>query len=156
MGDLPGEQQRRDAQQIPGLTLCPGDFKLEWMLDCWEDIERAGDWLLDLEAQFSPDVVHLNGYAHGALHWRAPTLSSGHSCVLSWWQAVWNAHATPEWRRYQEEVTHGIQSARAVVAPTQAMLNALNSLLRPAPACHVIPNGRSRTSTAARRKSHSS
>ena len=142
MGDLPGEQQQWDAQQIPGLALCPGDFKLEWMFGCWDDIERAGHWLLDLEARFSPDVIHLNGYAHGALDWRAPTLVAGHSCVLSWWQAVWNADATPEWQRYREEVTRGIQAARTVVAPTQAMLNALTRYYGPLPPAHVIPNGR--------------
>ena len=142
MGDLPNEQHRRDAQQIPGLTLCPGAFKLEWMFDCWQDVERAGGWLLDLEAQFSPDVIHLNGYVHAALDWNAPVLVAGHSCVLSWWQAVWNTYATPEWQRYREEVTQGVQSAQAVVAPTQAMRNALTRYYGPLPPAHVIFNGR--------------
>ena len=35
-----------------------------------------------LERRLRPDVVHLNGYTHGALPWRAPVLVVGHSCVL--------------------------------------------------------------------------
>lgn len=100
-------------------------FKLEWMDDPWEDVQRAGEWLLELEARFGPSAIHLNGYAHAALPWRAPVLVVGHSCVLSWWEAVHGGPAPPVWERYREAVRSGLTAARLVVAPTRTMLEAL-------------------------------
>ncbi len=117
--------QREEAQRIPGLELHESSYKLEWMEEPWEDVKRAGEWLLELEAKIKPDIVHLNGYAHGALPWRAPTLVVGHSCVLSWWEGVRGEAAPAEWQRYSYRVARGLRAAGLVVAPTQAMLNAL-------------------------------
>src|SRR5258708_7956963 len=72
MGPPPSAAQRAEVAEIPGLELHPTRFKLEWMDDPWDDVERAGRWLLALEAWARPDLVHLNGYAHAALPWRAP------------------------------------------------------------------------------------
>ena len=36
----------------------------------WRDVAERGDWLLDLEEQYAPDVVHLNSFGHGALPWQ--------------------------------------------------------------------------------------
>src|SRR5690606_38167348 len=80
--------QRRQVARIPSLEICESTYALEWMDEPWDDVERAGAWLLELEQELDPDVVHLNGYAHGALPFRAPKLVVGHSCVLSWWEAV--------------------------------------------------------------------
>lgn len=142
MGDLPSAEQRQEAHSIANLTLCSGSFKLEWMPEPWQDVERAGDWLLALEAQFAPDVVHLNGYAHGALAWKAPVLVAAHSCVLSWWQAVKSEAAPADWQTYKSTVARGVQAAQTVVAPTRAMLNALTSYYGPLASSCVIPNGR--------------
>lgn len=145
MGRLPSATQTAEAAAIPNLTLYPSAFALEWEPDPWDDMARAGDWLLGLEAELKPDVVHLNGYVHGALPWAAPTLMVGHSCVLSWWRAVRGADAPPEWDRYAEAVRPGLHAARAVVAPTQAMLDALTAHYGPFPASalmRVVPNGR--------------
>ena len=142
MGDLPSAAQRQETQSIPGLTLCASGLKLEWMPDCWPDVERAGAWLLDLEAQFAPDIIHLNGYTHAALDWKAPVLVVAHSCVLSWWRAVKSMPAPPEWQTYREQVTQGIQAAHTVVAPSQAMLNALAAHYGPLPPARVIANAR--------------
>lgn len=100
-------------------------YKLEWMDEPWDDVRRAGEWLLELEARFAPTVIHLNGYAHAALPWRAPVLAAGHSCVLSWWEAVRGGAAPPFWNRYREAVSAGLAAARVVIAPTRTMLEAL-------------------------------
>jgi len=125
MGEPPSEAQREMAGRIPGLRLFESTFRLEWMEDPWRDIERAGDWLLGLEARFAPDLVHLNGYVHAALPWSAPRLVVAHSCVLSWWQAVKGEPAPASWDRYRREVGAGLAAADLVVAPTAAMLGAL-------------------------------
>ena len=126
MGEAPSEAQRREARSIDGLELHVGPYRLEWMDDPWTDVADAGRWLLELEARLTPDVVHLNGYCHGALPWRAPTLMVAHSCVLSWWRAVFGEPAPMRYRRYRDEVARGIAAAAALVAPTRAMLDAIS------------------------------
>ena len=127
--------------QAAGLTLVESDFRLEWMDDPWADVAASGAWLLGLEREHRPHVVHLNGYAHGRLPFVAPTVVVGHSCVGSWWQAVKGEPAPPG--RYHDEVTAGLHAATAVVAPTRAMLAELDRLYGPARDATVIYNGRS-------------
>ncbi len=142
MGPPPTPAQRDEAAAVPGLTLHPSSFALEWMPAPWEDVARAGDWLRGLEDDLRPDLIHLNGYAHGALPWRAPVLVAGHSCVLSWWRAVHGEDAPPAWDRYRAEVRCGLRAAGRVVAPTRAILDALQTLYGPFAAGQVVPNGR--------------
>lgn len=117
--------------------------KLEWMDDPWDDVAATGEWLLELERRHRPDLVHLNGYAHAALPWRAPALIAAHSCVYSWWRAVHRCEPPETWRRYRETVAHGLRAADLVVAPSHAMLAALLGHYGELPNVRVIPNGRS-------------
>lgn len=134
--------QRVEAQEIPRLRLHEGHFRLEWMEGSWQSVDQAGAWLLDLERRVMPDVVHLNGYAHGALPWRAPLVMTGHSCVLSWYAAVHGTTPPDTWTRYAEEVTRGLKSAQVVTAPTRAMGEALRRHYGERLSVRVIPNGR--------------
>jgi glycogen synthase len=112
------------------------------MDDPWDEVEAAGEWLLGLEEYFTPDLIHLNGYAHGSLPWRAPKIVVGHSCVLSWWKAVKGQPAPPELGRYQKAVQKGLRSADLVLAPSGAMLNSLLEHYGLLPETRVIANGR--------------
>lgn len=134
--------QWAEAQALPNLTVEQSTFQLEWMDEPWADVAAAGDWLLGLEARHRPDVVHLNGYAHGALPWAAPVLVVGHSCVLSWWEAVKGEPAPERYARYREEVTRGLRAAAKVVAPSRAMLDALQRLYGPLEDAAVLFNAR--------------
>jgi glycosyltransferase involved in cell wall biosynthesis len=136
------EQQRTAVQQIENITLFESAWKLEWMEAPWEDVAAAGAWLLDLEALTQPDVVHLNGYAHGALPWQSPTLIVGHSCVFSWFAAVKGAVPPADWERYRQEVGRGLRAADLVTAPTEAMLTALRTHYGGFRAAPAIYNGR--------------
>jgi glycosyltransferase involved in cell wall biosynthesis len=144
MGSRLSEQQRKDALALPNVEIFESTFKLEWMEDPWCDVQQAGDWLLDIEARFKPDLVHLNGYVHAALPWSAPVILVGHSCVLSWWKAV-RGDAPPAglWDRYCCDVARGLHAADLVVAPTRAMLHSLSEFYGLPSATRVIPNGRS-------------
>jgi glycogen synthase len=124
-----------------GLDLFEGDFALEWMPDAWDDVAAAGEWLLGLERSLEPDVVHLNGYCHATLPWRAPTVVVGHSCVRSWWLSVRGEDAPPEWGHYTARVAAGLRAASLVVAPTAAMLGGLEAEYGPFGPAQVIPNG---------------
>jgi glycosyltransferase involved in cell wall biosynthesis len=134
--------QRRLLQGIPGLDVWEGPFRLEWMPDPWDDVARAGEWLLALAETVRPGVVHLNGYAHAALPWGAPTLVVAHSCVVSWWSAVRREPLPAGFHRYRCEVERGLAAARLVVAPSRAMLAVLRQHYGPLPRAVVVPNGR--------------
>ena len=142
MGPRPSPAQRRAAQGVAGLTLIEGDYALEWMDDPWSDIDRAADWLLQIESSFKPDVVHLNQYAHGVLPWQAPVVLTGHSCVLSWWRSVHGTDAPQAWAGYKQRVQAGLQHAQVVTAPSRAMLTCLENFYGPLPCPRVIYNGR--------------
>jgi glycosyltransferase involved in cell wall biosynthesis len=143
MGAPLSPSQRADASRLPNVTLFESAYKLEWMQDPWDDVRQAGDWLLDIERQFSPDLIHLNGYAHGALPWQAPVVVVAHSCVLSWWQAVKGTDAPPSWNRYRDQVTRGLRAADVVVAPSREMLQAAEHHYGPFRQSRVIYNARS-------------
>jgi glycogen(starch) synthase len=118
------EQRRRIA------TACVADWHeselaLEWMDDPWSDLNKAGQLLLEIEAEERPDVIQLNAYGHAALDWRAPVVVVAHSCVFSWWEAVHRDTPPPEWTRYRRWVRDGLGAADAVVAPSRTMLDAV-------------------------------
>jgi glycogen(starch) synthase len=138
MGPRPSQPQREALPDRLHESAC----RLEWMEDPWDEVEAAGRWLLQLEEDEQPDVVHLCSYAHGAHPFQAPKVVVAHSCVLSWWRAVHEVEAPAEWNRYREEMAGGLASADAVVVPTQAMLEALEQdhALNPE-RTQVIPNG---------------
>jgi glycogen(starch) synthase len=123
MGPRPRDAQLAAAGAI-GVDVIASPFKLEWMVDPWADIDEAAAWLLALERDLQPDVVHLNGYCHAALDWRSPVIVVAHSCVASWWRAVHDV-AAPGCVEYRARVGRGLASAAAVIAPTAAMLAAL-------------------------------
>jgi glycosyltransferase involved in cell wall biosynthesis len=112
------------------------------MEDPWLDVARAGDWLLSLERDLQPDLVHLNGFAHGSLKWMAPTVVVGHSCVLSWWNAVRHEPAPPEWNEYRRRVQDGLAHATAVVSVSRFMASQLKRYYGPLPPVVPIYNGR--------------
>jgi glycogen(starch) synthase len=142
MGPPLGAEERSQAHAIPGLLLKERPSKLEWMDAPWADVDASGRWLLDLEAQWPVDIVHLNSYAHGALPFAAPKLVVGHSCVFSWWWAVNGGAPTEEWLTYQRRTATGLNGADLVVAPTRWMFQTLQRHYGPLPPALVIGNGR--------------
>ncbi len=144
LGGEPTQAQYSDAARIPNLRLLSRNLKLEWMDDPWEDVAAAGRWLLGLETEFQPDVVHLNSYGQGALPWQSPVVLTAHSCVVSWWDAVKHAPLPGSWRRYREQVTRSVRSADLLTAPSHAMMRSVEEHYGPIlPERRVIANGRS-------------
>ena len=137
----PTAQQVAAAESLQNVSLQASDFQLEWMDDPWDDVAAAGEWLLEVAQATQPDVVHLNDYSHAALPWNVPTLVVGHSCVLSWMDAVRGTPAPPRYDRYRQQVQRGLRAADLVVAPTREMLRLLASFYGPFAADHVILNG---------------
>lgn len=142
MGGLPDRQQRRQVRQLEHVTLKATPLKLEWMDDPWGDVQKAGDLLLELEAGHRPDVVHLNGYCHGAIGFKSPVLMVGHSCVYSWHHAVHRRLPGTEWQRYRRRVAEGLRAADLVTAPTRTMLRDLRRFYGNFNAAPPVFNGR--------------
>ena len=63
MGALLKEHQREQVQGIAGLTLHESDYALEWMREPWQQVDRAGQWLLELEQGVAPDGQKRRGHA---------------------------------------------------------------------------------------------
>jgi glycogen(starch) synthase len=142
MGGPAPEHRRREAEALENVQLAEGAWKLEWMEDPWAEVDAAGEWLRGLEREWTPEVVHLNGYAHGAIGWNAPVLIVAHSCVCSWWRAVRGGRAPDDWAQYRMRVEAGLAAADLVVAPTAAFLRQLREEHEFAPPARVIWNGR--------------
>lgn len=136
MGPRPNDAQREAAEHA-GLRVHESDYRLEWMGEPWADVDEAANWLRELERQIEPDIVHLNGYCHGACPWRSPVVVVAHSCVLSWWRAVRKEAAPIEWSEYRDRVTRGLHAADIVIAPTRAMLACIEAEYG-APAASVV------------------
>jgi glycogen(starch) synthase len=141
LGKEPSVAQRWEAAAIPTLSIRTSTFKLEWMDEPWEDVHRSGVWLQSLERELRPDIVHLNGFCHGAFEWSAPSVVVAHSCLLSWWEAVRSGPIPQRWHRYAEEVRQGLVSADRVVAPSQSMASTIERLYRVSDV-RVVFNGR--------------
>jgi glycosyltransferase involved in cell wall biosynthesis len=149
MGPTPSDDQLQEVELLSAqadITLRSSTCALEWQPDPWREVDEAGGWLLDLEDEFAPDLIHLNGYTHGALPFRAPKLVVAHSCVPSWWRAVHSEEAPGEWDEYRDRVRSGLRAADFVAAPTQAMLREAEHLYGPLPqpprSRQVLANGR--------------
>jgi glycosyltransferase involved in cell wall biosynthesis len=140
MGEPVSRAQAKQAAEVENLTLVESRYALEWMPEPWRDVDAAAEWLLGLAHDV--DVVHLNGYAHAALPFRAPVISVAHSCVLTWFRAVRGCEAPREWDEYRRRVAAGLAAADAIVAPTEAILRAILDAHGITSPGRVIANGR--------------
>lgn len=132
---------QRAALAAAGLeSLQDTGLALEWMENPAEDLERARDCLGELVASWRPDLVHANCYLPGTLASDVPVLVVAHSCVASWWRAVHGVPAPPSWEGYRGLVSDAMSGASAIVAPTQAMADALEREYAHGRAVSVIPN----------------
>jgi glycogen(starch) synthase len=142
LGGPLSRDQRREADRLPHIQVYESDYRLEWMPSPWDSLALAGEWLLSIENELSPTVVHLNHLVHAELQWQAPVIVVGHSCVFSWWKAVRGGRPDPSWAQYRRRVATSLRSATRVVAPSRAMLSALCHHYGPLQRTQVIPNAR--------------
>ncbi len=143
-GEPASASQKKEIHQLKNVIYYEKDYKLEWMDNPWNDIRRSGEWLLNLEHKYQPDIIHLNSYSYGSLHWQAPVIVVGHTDKLSWWKNVRNTSPPPEWSEYYQRVYNGLHGADFVVAPSRYMLQNLNIIYGDFLNQSVIYNGRNK------------
>jgi glycogen synthase len=141
MGKSLSADQLLLVKGIKNLSIHSSSYKLEWMQDPWEDIEKAGNWLMELEGYIQPDIIHLNNYVHGNLDWHAPILMVAHSCVFTWWKSVKRENPPEEWNFYFKKVKEGLQRADLVVGVSRHYLNEIIETYGPLNLSRVIHNG---------------
>ncbi len=141
--------QRDTIRRIPSISLYESALKVEWMHNPWDDLVRAGDWLLGLEAHTRPDVIHVGSFTQAALPWKAPVVLGAQGCLMSWWEAVKGLPLPPDRVDYQARVAHGLQAAQRVVVPSAAFGHMLKRHYTPDLPLVVIPNGYARAASGA-------
>jgi len=134
--------QKQEIAGLENVTVYETDFMLEWMESPWESIDASGEWLLQLENQLKPDLVHLNAFAYGSLSWQAPVLVVAHSDVWSWWLAVKQEHPPDHWGTYYRRVQAGLNKAGFIVAPSATMMKYIRSIYAVNTPGKAIFNGR--------------
>ncbi len=86
-------------------------------------------------------MIHLNGYAHASLPWKKPVAVVAHSCVYSWWGAVYGSAPGTDWAEYKERVVDGLSAADVIVSPSACMAAEIQSEYKvSAEKIHVIHN----------------
>ncbi|QNF35434.1 glycosyltransferase family 4 protein [Adhaeribacter swui] len=142
MGAFLSPLQYEQIKSLSNVVLYESNYKLEWMENPWEEVTAAGEWLLKINQEFKPDLIHLNNLVHGNLNWGKPVIQVVHSCVQSWWQGVKKEAAPESWLTYRHQVTQSLRAAQVVVAPTLTMLEEAETLYGPFHNHLVIHNGR--------------
>jgi glycosyltransferase involved in cell wall biosynthesis len=142
MGPAPSTEQLAATREIPGLTLIPTTYALEWMPDSLPDLQAAAGLVARLVAEHRPHVVHFNQHYFGCLDLPVPSVVVSHSDSLSWQYYQWGAVDTHSgWIAYRDLVRAGLRGASAVVAPTAFVATALRGLYVPRLPVRVIHNG---------------
>lgn len=125
LGAVPSRSERAEIDALDRVVLHARPYRLEWMTRPWADVAAAGHWLEELADISGCDLAHFNSYGQLARGFGLPTVLTLHSCVQSWWRAVYGTAAGPSWGQYSRCVAEALAAADHVVAPTRAILNAV-------------------------------
>lgn len=113
--------QKQQLSALDNIEVHETTYPLEWMNEPWAEIDASGEWLLQLEEQVQPDIIHLNAFAYGALPFKAPVVMVAHSDVYSWYREVKNEQPAAQWEEYFNRIQRGLEGADFVIAPSREM-----------------------------------
>jgi glycosyltransferase involved in cell wall biosynthesis len=142
MGSPLTANQKNQLNSFKQVEVHYSNYKLEWMENPWEDVDTAGEWLLNIRDEFHPDLIHLNSYSFGALNWGVPVVTVAHSDVISWWKSVLNCAHPKRFNEYLKRVKFGLENSNYIVAPSASMLKYINEIYGEFKNQQVIYNGR--------------
>lgn len=134
--------QKDEVAELNNVTLYETEYKLEWMHNPEDDIKASGEYLLKLEKEINPDVIHLNSFSYGSLQFKAPVMVVAHSDVYSWWMAINKDYPPAEWHNYFTNVKRGLENADLIVAPSLAAMDDIKTVYEIYNDNTVIYNGR--------------
>ena len=134
--------ERTAAEWAGGFRWEVSEAPLEWMSNNERAYLDAEPLLLRVGREFGAQLLHSNQFCFGTLPF--PSVVVAHSDVLSWAAACRVRMESSAWLdAYSQLVSRGLESADAVVAPTEWMLDALAFNFSLPARAQVIANGRS-------------
>lgn len=145
LGERPSQSALREARAIAGLQTEITDLPLDWTAASASEVTHAGEEIARLSRRIGADLVQLNAPAlAAAASFPVPTIGALHSCVATWWEAVYGDIELPADLQWRAKLTRaGLTRVDAAIAPSQALARQaqrLYTLPRPPIAIH---NGRS-------------
>jgi glycosyltransferase involved in cell wall biosynthesis len=141
LGPSPGDHQRAEAAAIPGCTLVDTGLPLEWTARDAAALTAAAHALGRLARDTGAETAHLHTPALAAFDWPVPVVAVAHSCVGTWWQAVHGTEVPDDFRWRMGLMAEGLRRAGAVIAPSQAMADALEAVYGADRRIDIVHNG---------------
>ncbi len=127
LGPAPSAVQRAEAEALGSLDW--GAMPLDWLADEPEALAGVPEWLEDVAARRSADLLHL-AYPSQAigLSGARPVVTVAHSCLRTWFDAVHGRDVPPNMAWQARLTARGLAASDVVVAPSQAHAAALRRL----------------------------
>ncbi len=94
-GEIPLPEQTAWMDLLHGLEYRPTAFRLEWMDDAPQDLDRVLGFLASLVREVHPDLLHLHQFCHGNLPVDVPRVVMVHGDLISWAEAVQGCSRVP-------------------------------------------------------------
>ncbi|HEU4495952.1 MAG TPA: glycosyltransferase family 4 protein, partial [Flavobacterium sp.] len=142
-GGYLNQGQKEQAESCQNIKCYESSFKLEWMEDPWEDIQKSRDWFASIYEEAKPDIIHFNNYALAGPQWNCPVITVFHSCVLTWWKAVKKENAPESFNRYKTLVKNALGLSDIAIFPSKAMAEAAEDQYGEIANFKIIYNGSS-------------
>lgn len=141
LGPSPSAAQR--ASLGTGITLVDTGLPLDWTAADAASLAATGTAIAHLAELHRADIVQVNQPALAAAAFHAPVVAAAHSCVGTWWQAMFGDAPEPDDFAWQTALMQrGLDRADAVVAPSHAFADALQTRYKLPASPHVVYNGR--------------
>jgi glycogen(starch) synthase len=131
MGHVLTPAQRVEVSKLKLAHFFESNFDLEWMESPWRDIEKASEWLQNIEEKIHPDLIHFNQFCFSALPWKVPYLTVAHSDIYSWYHAVRFSEPEASWKIYFAKVKKALEASPLIVAPSQSYLDTICKIYGP-------------------------
>lgn len=143
LGPRAGADQVREAKSNPTLTLQATELPLDWLARSEREVEDCARVLWGIASRNDVDIVHLHAPAlAGRRRWQVPLVVSAHSCVGTWWSTVHGSEEPPDITWRSRLTRDGMQTADAVIAPSQSFADALAMRYGLSARVAVVQNGR--------------
>jgi glycosyltransferase involved in cell wall biosynthesis len=141
LGPLPSPDRMAEAGALPMTDIVWLELPLDWMASEETALDPLPAILARLTDEFCFDLVHLNVPSQAAgLKLSCPVVTTAHSCVATWWDAVRSGPLPPELEWQKRRTLEGFNTANAVIAPSRSHADALERCYGKVANLTVVPN----------------
>jgi glycosyltransferase involved in cell wall biosynthesis len=153
LGPEASADQRRQALELPGLSLIETGLPLDWTASGPQPVRQAAKAIAALARSEGADLVHCNmPTLAGAADFGVPVVAVTHGCVATWWQVAKREPLASAYRWHREMMRQGLAAADEVVAPSASYAAAVRLLYSLKKLPRVVHNGRTPPVRRARRE----